>query len=148
MRALILSTYLALGLLLPAWGQTSNESAPDWPELENRLNEIDSGLQMTEAPLSEIESYFGSESERLAYEKDELSKERERLRQEKSSLDLREQELNEREADLKRRESGLADMQADLDRANKKLKRARVGGILAALGAAAAGGFIGWLAGR
>lgn len=132
-------------LVLPAWSAPSEDLEPDWPELMRALNEIDSGLQMTEQPLSEIGSYFKSESDRLQQEKAELQNETERLQREKNSLDERERELNGREQGLQERESLYSDMQMDLDAANKAKWRGRVLALIIAGVASWAGYKIGRL---
>lgn len=140
MRVSIFLICLALALPTSVSAATCEESAPDWPELGNSLEEIDLGLQMTEEPLSAIGDYFASENERLQSEKHEQQIENERLQQERSNLQQREQGLNEREQGLIVRENGIDGMQTNLDQANKKLRH----GWIWLLAAGLIGGAIGW----
>jgi septal ring factor EnvC (AmiA/AmiB activator) len=71
-------------------------SEPEWRQLMWGLSEIESGLQMTDLPLSEIENSF-------AERESSLSATEKRLTETESRLDSRESELNERDADLRKR---------------------------------------------
>lgn len=147
-RGLICLIFLALVLAYPAWNAPLEDSEPDWLELKNYLDEIGSGLQMTEQPLSEIESYFINESERLRQEKADLQNEKQQLQQEKNSLDKREQALSEREKDLDKRESLYDGMQTDLEDATTALKRAKILGIIITVAVATAAGYGGYRLGK
>lgn len=132
MRVSILWICLALVLSAPAFAVTSVESAPDWLELLNSLNEIGEGLQMTDAPLTSIESSLAERELGLQTKEQELNATELRLQK-------REQGLNEREQGLIVRERGIADIQDSLDLANKKLKRGWIWLGLAVLAGGVAG---------
>jgi len=127
---LIFSICLVFLLATPLYSEIYPLSEQDWQALLNYFSEIEMGLNMTEQPLNEIESYFENESDRLKSEKQELQiektelqNERELLQQERSSLDEREQGLNEREEGILEREGYYSDMEKDLQNATEKLQR-------------------------
>jgi chromosome segregation ATPase len=126
-----------LALLSPGYAEILAESVPDWPELQNSLNEIDAGLQMIDLPLSQIENNFAEREAGLSQKEQDLNAIELRLQQ-------RESGLIEREKGLSARELLYCGMQVDLDRANKKLTRGWIWLLLAAL----VGGGLGYAIGR
>jgi len=119
----------------PVYGVISRTSEPDWSVLQNNFNEIEAGLQMTDEPLSSIESNLSERSNALTQREQESSATEQRLQQ-------REQALNEREQALQLRESLYSDMQANLEAAQKKLKLSWIWLLLAAAAGGVAGYFI------
>ena len=153
--ALILSIFLALAPASPAWNDPYCLSEQEYLELLNYFSEIGLGLQMTEQPLTEIESYFENESDRLKGEKQELQtektelqNERELLQQERNSLDKREQELNEREQRISEREQYYMNIEKDLQKATKKLQRSKWLGPMIIGVATLTAGYIGYRIGK
>lgn len=140
---LILSICLAWVSASPAWSETLNLSEADLQALWKYWEEIRLGLNMTDASLSEIGSYFESESERLRQEKLDLQSESERLQQEKSSLDRREQALTEREQRISQREKYYRNIELDLRAAAKSLRWSKIIGTIVAITAAVGGFFLG-----
>lgn len=137
MRISICLICLVLALQMPVYAETSAGSAPDWPELQNSLNEIDAGLQMIDLPLSQIENNFVEREAGLSQKEQDLNATELRLQQ-------RESGLIEREKGLNARALLYENIQVDLDRANKKLTRGWIWLLLAAL----AGGGLGYAIGR
>jgi len=117
--------------------EISDVSEVDWPALQQSLQKIEDGLNMTDAPLSSIESSFAERELALQQREQESNVIEQRLNQ-------REQGLNEREKGLEKRELLYSSMRADLEDAKRQLKR----GWLKLLAAALVGAGIGYLAGR
>ena len=140
MRRLISGIYLVLALAIPACADSSNPSAPDWPELQSYLDEIGNAFQ-------NVTLSSEAESERLQQERQELESEkaasaleRSEIANEKENLSEERKRLEAEKKDLQRRGLLYDGMQKDLDQANKKLKRDWIWLLLATL----AGGVIGW----
>lgn len=117
-RSLIFSIFLVLVLLVP----NLNASEPDWPELQSYLDVTEEGLQMIEAPLSEIENLQSQREQASIEVEQDLTQREMRLEQKEKLSNERGLALNEREKDLDFQEILFNDMANDLGKANRKLE--------------------------
>ena len=143
-RSLICLICLVLVLLVPVWSETSPLLEPDWPELTTYLDEIDSGLSMTESASDEIETSQQQREQLLIETEQSLDGRENFLNQKKLLLDEREQGLNEQELDLRQRESLYSGMQVDLDAANEKLDEQKIRKWFFIVGVGVVSGYLGY----
>jgi hypothetical protein len=122
---------LAWALPFPACAESLEGSEPDWPELSSSLDEIEAGLQMTEAPLSSIDSSIAERERNLSAREAASAQKELELKETEQRLQLRDSALTEREQAFSVRESLYAAMKVDLAKANKKLKNGWIWGLLA-----------------
>ena len=147
-RNLICLICLVSVLSIPVWSETSPLSEPDWPELTTYLNEIASGLNMTESASDEIETSQQQREQLLIETEQSLDGRENSLSQREMLLDEREQGLNEQEQDLQQRESLYSGIQTDLDAANTEIRRQKIRSVVWLILAAVAAGVTGYGIGR
>ena len=127
MRVSISLICLVLALVPGLCFATSMLSEPELQPLNDSLSLIDEGLQMIESPLSGIES---------------------QQQQREQRLNSRELALSARAKVLDWRESGLLDNWLLLNKMERKIRRARVWGVVIVIGAIALGGAGGYAFGH
>lgn len=155
MRVSISLICLVLALVPGLCFATSMHSEPELQPLNDSLSLIDEGLQMIESPLSGIESQQQQREQRL----NEIALDLQGTAQDLTQRDLRAQEteerLNSRELALSARakvldwrESGLLDNWLLLNKMERKIRRARVWGVIVMVGAFALGSAAGYAIGH
>ena len=144
MRRLISGIYLVLALAIPACADSSNPSAPDWPELTSYLDEIGNAFQNVTLSSEAENERLKEERQELESEKAASALERSEIASEKQNLSEERKRLEAEKKDLQRRGLLYDGIGKDLAKANKKLKRGWIWLLLAAL----AGGGLGYAIGR
>jgi len=112
------------------------------------LNEIDSGLSMTESASDEIKTSQQQREQLLIETEQSLDGREISLSQREVLLSERERGLSEQEQDLQQRESSYDDMQMSLDAANKEIDQQKIRKWLFVIGVGVVSGYLGYHAGN